>query len=110
MERRIEPRITTRDGTVAEGGNGHAIRFLPASKQFYTRSCTRCAGLLVNDWCYDLDNTGAYKAEVLRCVQCGYRIDPVILRNQIRPRGESQGVRRVRHKNPVRIVALGEVA
>jgi len=76
-----------RDGTVAEGGSGHAIWTLPASEQFYARSCARCAGLLVNEWYYDLDNTGEHNVEILRCVQCGHRIDPVIVQNQIRSRG-----------------------
>jgi hypothetical protein len=38
--------------------------------------------LLVNDWCHDLANTGEHNAEVLRCVQCGNRVDPVIVQNQ----------------------------
>lgn len=89
-----------RDGTAAEGGNGQATRFLPASEQFYTRSCIRCAGLLVNDWCYDVDNTGEHDLTVLRCVQCGHRIDPVILRNQILPQVESKRFRRVHTSTP----------
>lgn len=93
MGRKIESREAMRDGTVAEGENGQAIRFLPASKQFYTRSCARCAGLLVNEWYYDLDNTGEHNVEILRCVQCGHRVDPVILQNQIQPPVESQNVR-----------------
>jgi hypothetical protein len=43
-------------------------------------------------------------------VQCGHRIDPVILGNQIQPRGESQRVRRLRHEYSVRTVMSGEVA
>ena len=76
-----------RDGTMAEGGSEHAIRFLAACEQFSTRSCARCAGLLVNEWYYDVDNTSEHNVEILRCVQCGHRVDPVIVRNQIRPRG-----------------------
>ena len=91
-----------RDGTVAEGGSGHAIWTLPASEQFYARSCARCAGLLVNEWYYDLDNTGEHNVEILRCVQCGHRVDPVILQNQIRPLAENQQVRQVRQRYSTR--------
>ena len=70
MERRMESREAMRNGTVTESGIGHAIGFLPTSEQFYTRSCARCAGLLVNEWYYDLDNTGEHSDETLRCVQC----------------------------------------
>jgi hypothetical protein len=98
MERRMELTEATRGGTVPQGGNGHAIRSLPASEQFYTRSCARCAGLLVNDWCYDLANTGEHNAEVLRCVQCGNRVDPVIVQNQYRPPVANSPVRRMHPK------------
>ncbi|MGQ0811331.1 MAG: hypothetical protein ACT4OO_08925 [Nitrospiraceae bacterium] len=110
MERMMESREATRGGTVAQGGNGHAVRFLPASEQFYTRSCARCAGLLVKEWCYDLDNTGEHNAEVLRCVQCGQRVDPVIMQNQIRTLVAHDQARRVRHKHSVRIELSGEAA
>ena len=109
MERRMDSGEAMRDGTVAEGGSGHAIRPLPASDQFYTRSCVRCAGLLVNEWYYDLDNTGEHNIEILRCVQCGHRVDSVIVQNQIRPQVESQRVRRA-PKYSVRTVLLGEDA
>jgi hypothetical protein len=49
-----------------------------------TISCGRCMGLLVADWCYDLENSGEYYVKVLRCVQCGDRIDPTIIKNHIR--------------------------
>ena len=71
MEQRTGSRKAARDRTTEERLNGQSIWVLPAGKQFYTRSCTRCAGLLVSDWCYDLDNTGEYNVEVLHCVQCG---------------------------------------
>lgn len=48
-------------------------------------SCARCAGLLVSDWFYDLENPSEYHVKVLRCVQCGHRIDPTIVQNRIRP-------------------------
>ena len=63
--------------------NGRSMRCLAASEQFSTKSCVRCAGLLVNDWSYYLENTGEHVYAVLRCVQCGHRVDPVILQNQI---------------------------
>jgi hypothetical protein len=49
-----------------------------------TTSCPRCAGLLVSDWFYDFENPAEYHAEVLRCVQCGNRVDPTIAQNRIR--------------------------
>ena len=110
MERRMESGEAMRDGTMAEGGSGHAIRSLPASEQFCTRSCARCAGLLVNEWYYDLNNTGEHSVETLRCVQCGHRVDPVILQNQIRPPVESQQVRQVRQRYSTRTVMLSELA
>jgi Zn ribbon nucleic-acid-binding protein len=63
----------------------------------------------VNEWYYDLDNTGEHNVEILRCVQCGHRVDPVIVQNQIRPQVESQRVRRA-PKYSVRTVLLGEDA
>jgi hypothetical protein len=82
MEQRMESKEWKWGGTVTQSENGHVIRFLATIEEFYTRSCARCAGLLVNDWCYDLANTGEHNAEVLRCVQCGNRVDPVIEQNQ----------------------------
>ena len=99
-----------RDGTVAEGGSGHAIQSLSTSEQVYTRSCARCAGLLVNEWYYDLHNTGEHSVETLRCVQCGHRVDPVILQNQIRPPVERQQVRQARQRYSTRTVMLNELA
>jgi C4-type Zn-finger protein len=93
MARMMESREAMRDGTV---------RSLPTSEQFYTRSCARCAGLLVNEWYYDLNNTGEHSVETLRCVQCGHRVDPVILQNQIRPLVENQQVRQVRQQYSTR--------
>ena len=79
MERGMGSREATGDGAVDQYRYGRAIRFLLANEQFRTRSCARCAGLLVNEWCNHFHN-----AELLRCVQCGHRIDPVIVQNQIR--------------------------
>ena len=98
MERRMEAREAMRCGTVTEGGNDQTIRFLAASEQFSTRSCARCAGLLVNDWCFDLGHTGEYNVKILRCVQCGHRIDPLILQNQLRLSVAGGHTRRVRPK------------
>ena len=50
-----------------------------------TTSCARCAGLLVSDWFYDFEHPGEYHVKVLRCVQCGHRVDPTIVQNRIRP-------------------------
>jgi hypothetical protein len=104
MERRMESREATR------GGNGHVVRFLPVREQFYTRSCARCAGLLVKEWCYDLDNSGEYNAEVLRCVQCGHRVDPVIVQNQIRLPVANDHVRRAQPKRSASMELLRKAA
>ena len=110
MERRMESREAMRNGTVTESGNGHTTQPLPTSEQFYTRSCARCAGLLVNEWYYDLNNTSEHSVETLYCVQCGHRVDPVILQNQIRSLVKSQQVRPVRQRYSTRIVMLSEDA
>lgn len=89
-------------GTMKQNGRGDAIRSLPASEQLSTRSCARCAGLLVTEWYYDLHNTGADHLETLRCVQCGHRVDPVILQNQIQPPVESHQLRQVQRKYSAR--------
>lgn len=83
MGRRMETNGPGWIGTMNRNGNGQAIRFLAASEQFATKTCARCAGLLVTDWCNDSNYSGECMASALRCVQCGHRIDPVILENQI---------------------------
>ena len=93
-----------------QNGSGDATRSLPARGQLYKKSCVRCEGLLVNEWYHDLHNTGEHNIETLRCVQCGHRIDPVILQNQIRPSVESPSVRQVRRKYSARTVMVSEVA
>lgn len=110
MERRMDSGEAMRDGTMAEGGSGQAMRPHLASKQFDTRTCARCAGLLVNEWYYDSGNTGESNLEALRCVQCGHRVDPVILRNQIRPPVEHPHGRSVRPRYSTRSGLLNEVA
>jgi len=48
-------------------------------------TCTKCGGLMVNDFCIDLLNsTGELEFAAKRCVQCGDIVDPVILRNRQR--------------------------
>ena len=48
-----------------------------------TARCSRCGGLMVTEWCFDLlDDSGLLDIPVHRCVQCGERVDPVILRNR----------------------------
>ena len=48
-----------------------------------TARCSRCGGLLVTEWCFDLlDDSGHLDIPVHRCVQCGERVDPVILKNR----------------------------
>ena len=102
MARRTESGKAMQSGVAADVGTGHAIRLLPANKQFDTRACARCAGLLVNEWYYDSGNTGEYNLEALRCVQCGHRVDPVIVQNQILLSIETPRVRHVRHKYGVK--------
>ncbi|MGH7205673.1 MAG: hypothetical protein ACREI2_05640 [Nitrospiraceae bacterium] len=111
MEQTMEASEAKADETVAHAETWRAIRFLPESEQFVTKSCSRCAGLLVNEWCHDLlDDTGGLSIEVLRCVQCGHRVDPVILWNQIRPLVANDHVRRVQHQHSVGIELSGEAA
>jgi len=73
----IGERTGNRDST-------QSIYCLPGSAQLFSRSCSRCAGLLVTEWTYDLGNSNEISAEVLRCLQCGQRVDPAILRNRVR--------------------------
>lgn len=110
MERRREQTEPTYGGTLKQHGRGDAIQTFPASKQFDTRTCARCVGLLVNEWYYDLENTGEHSVETLRCVQCGHRVDPVILRNQIRPPVETQHGRPVRQRYSTRTGLLNRLA
>jgi uncharacterized protein with PIN domain len=108
MAWRIERKGPECGGTMTQNSGGHAIQSLPASAQLSTRSCSRCTGLLVPEWYYDLDNTGTHRLEALRCVQCGHRVDPVILQNQIRPQIESQPERQARPRYSTRAGILSE--
>ena len=89
MERRIGVHKPREVGAIDPIGVVQAMGFFAESQQFSTRSCVRCNGSLVNDWCYDLDNTGEHISSGLRCVQFGHRIDPVILQNQIHRRSHA---------------------
>jgi hypothetical protein len=109
MEQTMELTESKGRGMTKQSGRGDAIESRPASEQFSTRSCVRCAGLLVSEWSYDLQNPGNHNIETLRCVQCGNRIDPVILQNQVRLTVEHQSKRQVRHMDAIRTV-LGKVA
>ena len=83
MGPRMETKEPTLIATVERNGNAHAIGILASIDQFNTKSCARCAGLLLSDWCYDLENPEKHNVRVLRCVQCGHRVDPVIVHNQM---------------------------
>ena len=106
MEHRIETTTTKEIETVERNGNAHAIRFLAAIEQLDTKSCARCAGLLLSDWCYDLENPREHQVRVLRCVQCGHRVDPVIVQNQIHPPVLNDHGGLIRHKHFVSIELL----
>ena len=110
MGLKMKPTEPECGGTMKQNGSGQAIRAIPAREQLSTKSYARCAGLLVTEWYYDLDNTGAHHLETLRCVQCGHRVDPVILQNQIRPPVESQPVRQARPRYSTRAGMLSELA
>lgn len=110
MEQNMKANKSTCIGTMGRNGKGHADELLAASEQLYTRSCARCAGLLVSDWCYDLINTGEHNAEVFRCVQCGHRVDPVILQNKVRPSAKSASAGRTNHSCSAPAAILGEAA
>ncbi|HEY6261722.1 MAG TPA: hypothetical protein VIW47_09010 [Nitrospiraceae bacterium] len=87
MKRRIEAKELICVGSTDHIANVQTMRSLMASEQFSTRTCVRCAGLLVNDWW----STGDHSSAVLRCVQCGHRIDPVILQNSSKASAAGEG-------------------
>ena len=107
MERSMQLSEPKNGGMMTLNG---AHRELSANKQFSTRSCVRCEGLLVSECSYDLQNPDNHMAETLRCVQCGNRIDAVILQNQIRLAGERQFKQPIQHAHSTRIVLLGHAA
>lgn len=110
MERRMPPKEPECVGTMSQNDSGHGVRIFLANKQVATRTCVRCAGLLVTDWYYDLENTGLHHLETFRCVQCGHRVDPVILQNQILPPVESHQVRQVHRKYSARTSMVRELS
>lgn len=58
-------------------------------------NCPRCQGLLVLEWCFDMREEEA--VEILRCVPCGGRFDPVIEQHQqYRPEPEFSKRRKAR--------------
>ena len=89
MERRLETKEAERGGMIVLDGEREFVRCVSAKEQVDERCCSRCAGLLVNDWCYDLDYPGDHDAKVLRCVQCGHRVDSVIVQNQASRRSKA---------------------
>lgn len=111
MEQTMEAREAKADATAGHAEPWRAIWFLPESEQFLTKSCSRCAGLLVNDWCHDLlDDTGGLSIEVLRCVQCGQHVDPVILRNRISPPVQDHSATRARRGKSAGIPVASKAA
>ena len=64
----------------------------------------------MSEWSYDLQNPNNHHAETLRCVQCGNRIDAVILQHQVRRACERQSNRQIPHASSTRIVLLGSAA
>jgi hypothetical protein len=95
---------------VNHNGTRPHMKSFPASGQFSRTSCVRCDGLLVAEWNYDLQNPDEHNIETLRCVQCGNRIDPVILQNRTRVPVRNPSVRLPRPRQSSKIVTLGEVA
>ena len=110
MERRLETKEAERGRILVLDGEGEFVRCVPAKEQVDASCCSRCAGLLVSDWCYDLENTDEYMAVVFRCVQCGNRVDPVILRNQRRLPADSPRGGRSQHNYAVSTAMSGEAA
>lgn len=109
MEGGKESRKSASKGFMAEGGGQCTVQHFAAGEARYAICCTRCGGLLVNEWYYGSSNAGANNIESLRCVQCGYRVDPVILQNQTRPPVERPLVRRGRRKSSAKAAVLSEV-
>ena len=88
-------------------GDHYMAHVFPSSQQFITRSCIRCNGLLVTEWHYDLQNPNTHNAETFRCVQCGNRVDPIILENRTRVQVKPKCVKLIR---PICAVQGGELS
>ncbi len=111
MEQTMGAREAKPDEKVVQAKTWRAIRLLQESQQFITKSCSRCAGLLVNEWCYDLrDDTGELSVEVLRCVQCGQHVDPVILRNRLSPAVVEDSAKRARRSESATVPVFCQAA
>ncbi len=102
MGRTIESKESIWGGAVSESESGLVLQPFSASRQLSTRCCARCGGLLVTEWYYDLQYAGEHKVEPLRCVQCGHRVDPVILQNQIRLPVMRHSDQQVRHRDSLK--------
>ena len=71
-------RALTEKAKAAQIG-GHTV----SSEVQHESTCTRCGGLMVQDYCLDvLGNIGESEFAAKRCVQCGEVVDPVIMRNR----------------------------
>lgn len=72
---------------MATRGTMKGIEGLQEQSQFQAllqgSTCVRCSGLMVAEFCMDLLNSsGELDCPVVRCVQCGDVVDPVIQRNR----------------------------
>ena len=47
--------------------------------------CPRCQGLMVADECVDSESSAEISIVAWRCLSCGERLDPVILKNRSAP-------------------------
>ena len=48
------------------------------------QACTRCAGLLIREWLFDLfDDAGQMRRWAWRCIQCGNIVDSLILKHHM---------------------------
>lgn len=110
MELIMMPKEPECGETMKQNGTGRMIRSFPMNEQLSTRACARCAGLLVSEWYYGLNSTGEHSIETFRCVQCGHRVDPVILQNRIQSPSEKQQVRQARQRYSRRTATLSEHA
>lgn len=74
-------------GAMATRGTVKEMAGLQEQSQFRAflqgSTCVRCGGLMVAEFCMDLLNSnGELDCPVVRCVQCGDVVDPVIQRNR----------------------------
>ena len=65
---------------------GYLLNHTASSAVTSQLTCTRCGGLMVNEFYMDLpDHIGESKSPAKRCVQCGEVVDFVILLNRQQP-------------------------